>query len=171
MSVISIRKLEAADASDYREIRLEALSRCPGAFLSSMAEDEGLPLARYEAALATHTVLGAFRNGTLQGVVALARSNFVRAQHKAQILGIYSRDDGDADEIYNGLVKTVIDGAGRDGLECLHARVPATDDALLVLYRRHDFESYGTESRALRLEDGRYVDHYLMCRMIARPGR
>ena len=156
-----IRQLQAADAAEYRELRLEALEKCPEAFSSSHAEDEGLPIGRYEAAIATNIILGGFRYAHLQGVLALARPNYIKMRHRMTISGIYVRDG----ERGHGLSDELIEAARKfaaDGIESIHYRVPSNNECAVALCRRAGFEQIGVETHAIRLDDGRYVDHLLM---------
>ncbi|MFT5538823.1 MAG: RimJ/RimL family protein N-acetyltransferase [Alphaproteobacteria bacterium] len=162
-----VRKLEAGDAVEYRDIRLEALEACPEAFGASYAEDQGLPVARYEGALAANQIYGGFKGGQLQGVIAVSRPNFIKTQHKAAISGIYVRNGARGTGLSDELLKFTFHHAGKK-IECLHARTATANEAAVALFKRNAFDIYGTEARALRLEDGRYVDEYLMCRTMTR---
>jgi ribosomal protein S18 acetylase RimI-like enzyme len=162
-----IRQLQAADAADYRELRFEALESCPEAFSSSPAEDDGLPLARYEAALNTNLILGGFRNGRLEGVIAISRPNFVKMHHKAIITGIYVREGARGNGLSDELLKAAKKLAD-DGVEMIQFRVPESNAQALALCQRSGFSQMGTEPHALRLDDGRYVDQLLMSCQIAR---
>jgi RimJ/RimL family protein N-acetyltransferase len=156
-----IRQLQAADAAEYRDLRLEALEKCPEAFSSSHAEDEGLPVARYEAAIATNIILGGFRYAHLQGVIALARSNSVKMHHRMTISGIYVREaergKGLSDELVQAARKFAL-----DGIESIYYRVPSNNKNAVALCQRSGFEQIGIEPHAIRLDDGHYIDHLLM---------
>ncbi|HEX9808790.1 MAG TPA: GNAT family N-acetyltransferase, partial [Alphaproteobacteria bacterium] len=67
--MFEVRQLDAADAADYRDIRLEALEACPESFGSSHAEDAGLPLVRFREIVSENVVFGGFQGPVLQGVV------------------------------------------------------------------------------------------------------
>lgn len=162
-----IRQLQAADAADYRALRLEALESCPEAFASSMAEDNGLPVARYEAAINSNVVLGGFRNGRLEGVIAITRPNFVKTRHRAFISGVYVREAARGTGLSDELVKAA-KKLGGDGIESIQVRVPSSNVQAIALCQRTGFETLGTEPRAIRLEDGRYVDQVVMGCQIAR---
>ncbi len=162
-----VRQLAAADAADYRELRLEALERRPDLFTASYAEDQGLPVARHEGAIAHNMIYGGFSRGRLAGVLALGRPSFVKARHKAVIHGLYVRDEAWNTDLPDALMTVTLRGLGEE-IECLHAHVSAEDNNALLLFRRHGFSTVGTEPRALKLDGRHYVDHYLMCRIFAR---
>jgi RimJ/RimL family protein N-acetyltransferase len=103
----------------------------------------------------------------LQGVIAVSRPNFIKTKHKASISGIYVRNGARGTGLSDDLLKSVLHHAGKK-IECLHARTPTINESAVTFFRRNGFEIYGTEARALRLEDGTYVDEYLMCRMMNR---
>ena len=165
--MFQVRQLMAADAADYRDLRLEALEQRPEIFASSVAEDQGLPVARHVAALNENTVFGGFQRGRLEGALALSRPTFVKARHKAAIRGFYVRDGARDAGLADQLVAAAIQDAG-DDVECLQVRVPVSDNEALMVFRRAGFETVGTEPRALKLDNGRYVDHYVMWRILGR---
>ncbi len=153
--------MQAGDAADYRELRLEALKKCPEAFSSSIAEDEGLPLSRYESVIVTNFIIGGFRNGNLEGVIALSRPNYVKVQHRASITGIYVREAVRGTGLADDLVKAA-KKLSADGVEVLQFRIPKTIEKAVALCKRSGFEEVGVEPHALRLDDGRYIDQVVM---------
>lgn len=163
-----IRRLVAADAADYRDLRLEALERRPEAFSSSYVEDRGLPVARYAAALGEHMVFGGFRGDRLEGALALWRPSFVGSRHRAEIIGFYIRDGVPVSTLADRLVDAAVRGAGAD-VECLQARVTTDDNDMMLVFRRNEFETVGTEPRVFKLDDGRYLDQYVMWREVGAP--
>lgn len=162
-----VRLLVGADAAEYRALRLEALEHRPDLFSASYAEDQGLPVTRYQGAMAENRIYGGFRNDVLDGVLALSRPTFVKGRHKSVIHGLYIRDRHWRSDLPDLLINTML--RDLDGeVEDVHARVSADDDDALLLFRRHGFSTIGTEPHALKLDNGRYVDHYLMHRAVYR---
>lgn len=162
-----VRLLVGADAVEYRALRLEALEHRSDLFSASYAEDQGLPVTRHQGVMAENWMFGGFRNETLEGVLALGRPTFVKGRHKAVIHGLYIRGAHWPSDLPDLLMNTMLRSLDRE-VEDVHARVSADDDDALLLFRRHGFSTVGTEPHALKLDNGRYVDHYLMHRAVGR---
>lgn len=162
-----VRLLVGADAAEYRTLRLEALERRPDLFSASYAEDQGLPVTRHQGAIAENQIYGGFRNDALLGVFALGHPTFIKGRHKAVLHGFYIRDGHWGSDLPDLLMSAMLRGLNGE-VEDVHARVSADDDDALLLFRRHGFSTVGTEPRALKLDNGRYVDHYLMHRVVYR---
>ena len=69
---IEIRRLAREDAVLYRDIRLEALQANPEAFGSTFEVEDAQPLSLFSDRLGSSTVLGAFRDTELVGIVGFA---------------------------------------------------------------------------------------------------
>jgi hypothetical protein len=69
----TIRRLTPADASAYRDIRLEGLARHPDGFGSAWEDEVEQPLARFEQRIANAAVFGGFLSdeSDLAGVAGL----------------------------------------------------------------------------------------------------
>ena len=117
--------------------------------------------------MAENHMIGGFDAGRLAGVVAVGQPTFVKGRHKAVVHGLYIRDGDWSTDLPDTLMNGMLHDLDPD-IECLYARVSAEDNDALMLFRRHGFSTVGTEPRALKLEDGRYVDHYLMFRLLTR---
>lgn len=158
-----IRRLDAADAGAYREIRLEWLERSPETTDSSHVEEAGRPVARFGALITQTTVLGGFKSGALQGVITLHRPAQLKVRHRGRIGGLYVREGDCADALADALLGAAVREA-RGDVEVLSARVPADRDTLVELFEKHDFDRIAVVPRALKLDDGSYVDECLMQR-------
>ena len=169
MREIDIRRLVPADAPQYRALRLRGLEENPDAFTSSADAEAARPLAATEARLApagADVVYGAFVDGTLAGVVGIAREGRAKNQHKASVFGMYVAPEFARRGIGRSLLRHLIAAAEREpGLEQLVLTVTQTNDAARVLYESEGFRSFGLEPRAIRV-DGRYYDKNHMVRRI-----
>jgi hypothetical protein len=90
-----IRRLQPADAADYRALMLQAYERHPDAFTSNVAERARLPLGWWEARVSKdadvhEVVFGAFDASGLAGVAGLMFDTREKVRHKANLFGMYA---------------------------------------------------------------------------------
>ena len=88
---IEIRRLAREDAVLYRDIRLEALQTHPEAFGSTFEVEDAQPLSLFSDRLGSSTVLGAFRDTELVGIVGFAVQQGQKEATKAALWGMYVR--------------------------------------------------------------------------------
>jgi ribosomal protein S18 acetylase RimI-like enzyme len=164
MSEIAIRRLSAANRHDYRNIRLEALRSAPEAFGSTHASEAERPIEAFEERLASSVVLGAYRHEEIVGMVGLAREPGPKERHKAFLWGMYVRSDMAGRGVGAALVEAILEQAPPD-IEQITLAVVQDNKAAVALYQRVGFTAYGTEPRALKIED-RYFDEILMVKFL-----
>lgn len=172
---MEIRRLVPADAPHYRALRLRGLEENPDAFTSSVDAEAARPLAATEARLAPagpDVVYGAFVDGTLAGVVGIAREARTKNRHKASVFGMYVAPEFARRGIGRALIRHLVAAAEHEpGLEQLVLTVTQTNDAARALYESEGFRSFGIEPRAIRV-DGRYYDkNHMIRRMKGSPPR
>lgn len=172
---MQIRKLGAADATAFRELRLRALREHPDAFTSGFEEESRRPLADSEKRLANQAftpVWAAFmdRPRTLAspaaanddraaseseplmaGMVGLTRENREKNRHKATLVAMYVAPEFGRMGLGRALVDEVIREAGATGIESLVLTVTAGNQAASALYERAGFETFGIEPDAVRI--------------------
>jgi RimJ/RimL family protein N-acetyltransferase len=159
--LFKIRRLEAHDATRYRELRLEGLKNHPSAFSSSWEDEAGKPAAWWTERLNASTVLGGWiDNSPLLGVAGFRVQNGIKAQHKGVLWGMYVRPDARGTGLAARLVQGIIELA-RPLVEEICLTVVASNTAAHRLYSAAGFEQYGLERRALKIGDA-YFDEVLM---------
>jgi len=161
---VRIRLLTPADASAYRELRLEALRRHPHAFGASL-EDEAVRslemVARRLGAGPTNCLFGAFAGTRLIGTADFIIPNSsAKSRHKGLLVGVHVSPDHRGRATGRALIKAVIDHASAH-VVLLQAAVGADNAPARRLYGSLGFRQYGLETRALRVGEI-YVDEALL---------
>ncbi len=152
---MTIRPLTPEDAAVYQALRLEGLLESPAAFGSSHRAEVGRTLAEVEARLqsgpdAMVTVLGAFCDGKLGGMVALIRTAAEKLAHNAMVGGMYVTPPQRRRGIGEALLDAVIVHARTfPHLRNLKLSVNATNVPAIALYRSRGFVPFGLEPEAL----------------------
>ncbi|MES2937542.1 MAG: GNAT family N-acetyltransferase [Pseudomonadota bacterium] len=152
---MQIRRLTAADAPAYRELRLRGLREHPDAFTSSHEEDAQLPLEASARRLRseTQTFWGALDgDGTLLGVVGLERETRAKNRHKATVVGMYVAPEAAGQGAGRALLEALIATARHEGLELLVLTVTDGNGPAATLYERCGFRSFGVEPRAIKVD-------------------
>ena len=160
-----VRVLDAADASEYREVRLAALNSDPLAFLTSAAEFGARALEDVAARLRPSrqsVTFGALLDGTLVGLLTLAREAAPVVAHRANVYGVSvapaARGQGCGDALMRSALEHVHTWPG---VTSLHLAVMDTQPAAQRLYERHGFQVWGRQPDAVR-RDGRVLSEVWM---------
>ncbi len=166
---VTINKLSASDADDYRDLRLEGLSAHPEAFGASWEDESVLSVEDFAERLETNIVFGARRNDTkaLVGAVGLRIPTASKTRHKGAIWGMYVRPETRGSGIGAALIKHAVDHI-RPMVEEVTIIVGSTNTAAHKLYSKMGFEQYGLERRALKIGQT-YYDEVLMALVLHTP--
>jgi ribosomal protein S18 acetylase RimI-like enzyme len=159
----SIRRLTAADAEAYRDLRLEALRTHPDAYADSAGDAARRPLSWWEAQLADRVFFGAHAEGQLKGTVNLRREQGAATGHRAWLLGMYVAPTARGTGMADALVEKLFAHAAEAGVLHLYLGVAAHNETARRFYERHGFSTYGREPRALRQGDN-FIDEFLMAK-------
>ncbi len=159
MNDIVIRALSAADATQWRALRLEALRAYPTAFADSHEEASQRDVADFAARIpppdGPSVLFGAFAGGALSGSAGLHVWPGVKQRHKAELWGMYVVSSLHRSGVGSALLRAVIDHA-RTRVAVVQLTVLRANSAAKALYSGFGFVSYGIEKRALRHQG---VDH------------
>lgn len=160
-SPFSLRRLTAADAAAFREIRLEGLQRHADSFGADFDDERSQPLEWFAARVADHAVFGAYLNdGTLAGVAGLVVPSGAKMKHKGVLWGMYVRPAARGTGLASALLGHVIDHA-RAVVEDIRLEVSPHNSAAIALYEAAGFVVYARESRALKIGED-YHDSLFM---------
>jgi GNAT superfamily N-acetyltransferase len=164
-----VRRLTAADAPEFRRVRLEGFTASPDLFRIAAEEEAELSGEAVAARLEREHVVGGFVDGELQGIGGLTRFAGTRLDHRALLWGMYVRAEARGAGVGDAIVGALFDEARRIGVRSVLLTVIAGNERAERLYRRWGFERYGVEPGAVRTGSG-YVDEALMIRRLAASG-
>jgi len=162
----TVRRLTAADAAAYRELRLEGLRQHPDGFGSAYEDEVDKPASWFGQRLTDATVFGGFLKQedsnveSLDGTAGLIVPHGTKVKHKGALFGMYVRPVARGTGLAAAVVQAVLDYA-RGVVEEIQLTVSPDNEAALRLYRKAGFVEYAREPRALKV-DGKYHDSVLM---------
>jgi RimJ/RimL family protein N-acetyltransferase len=162
----TIRRLTAADAAAYRELRLEGLQQHPDGFGSAYEDEADKPLSWTEQRMTDAAVFGGFlrhaemTTESLDGAAGLIVPQGAKIRHKGALFGMYVRPVARGTGLAAAVVQAVLDHA-RGVVNEIQLTVSPDNEAALRLYRKAGFVEYAREPRALKV-DGKYHDSILM---------
>jgi ribosomal protein S18 acetylase RimI-like enzyme len=158
-----VRPLDAADADEFRRVRLDALRLHPEAFAAAYEDECLLDRAQFAEKLVMPglTRFGAFTRQQMVGLVGLQVPSGFKVRHKAHLFSMYVADGHRRTGLADQLVQAVIDAARASGAAVLQLTVTAGNAPAQSLYKRMGFQNYGLERRALKVGD-RFYDEELM---------
>lgn len=167
---MEIRRLYPQDAEAYFEMRLEALCMNPEAFAASFLEERGQTASKYKGRFGAEDsfTYGAFDDSELIGAITLIPEKMTKLKHRASIVAMYVKPEKRGNGVAKALMKKAIKTAkGIEGIEQIHLTVVSSNEAALGLYSSLEFETYGVDKKALKVE-GSYFDEELMVLFLKR---
>jgi ribosomal protein S18 acetylase RimI-like enzyme len=164
-----IRKLEAADAEAFREVRLRGLAEHPEAFTSTVEEWDG-PLEKFVDRIQKAHVVGAFeaQTGKLVGHIILAThiSPSLRQRHKCEVWSVYVLPEARGHDLARRMMEAIIAEGRAQGFLYLKLAVSAGNDKARSLYESLGFVHFGTEPDYKSMPDGGFLDeHFLQLKL------
>ena len=162
---MSIRILGYKDATQYKDLRLQAINDSPTSFCSSYEQEEIYTLQETEHNIRPQTdqfTLGAFDGQQLIGMVTFKRETNAKLNHKGRVMEMYvspdMRNKGIGRAMLEELLRLLKES---EGLEQLYLSVESTNIQVLELCKSLEFNQYATEKRAIKI-DGNYYDELWM---------
>lgn len=164
VATLIVRRLVAADATAYHQVRLEGFSRHPREFRVAPEDEQAIRPDVVAGRLETSFVAGACLGEELVGIAGMTRFEGVKLRHRALLWGMYVRPSARGVRVGDALMRFLMDEVRAQGVEQVILTVAAENSRARRLYERWGFTVYGTEPRAIKLSDG-YMDEVLMvCR-------
>lgn len=160
---MEIRRLQAADAPAWRELRLRALREHPEAFTSSHEEDAVLPVAVAAQRFASpaFAAWGAFQGRELYGIVGLERERRAKNRHKGTVVGMYVAPEVAGQGVGRALLDALVAHARAEGIESLVLTVTEGNAAAERLYAAAGFRSFGIEADAIRVAGRSWAKNHM----------
>ena len=164
---MEIRTLSPQDAAAFRALRLRGLLECPAAFASSYAEEVGDAVAVVAERLSPKgdgSILGAFQEHALVGVVGIRREGMVKLAHKAFIWGMYVAPEARRRGIGAALMERAMQYATAElRVKQVNLGVNTENKAALALYRKLGFREYGHEHGFLLVDGVLHDEYHMVC--------
>lgn len=161
-----VRPLLPAEATLYREIRLEALRLHPEAFGASSEHEAAQPLAFFEQRLTGNSIFAGTSGQRLLGVGGFMPETGVKRAHKGHLWGMYVRPEARGTGLARRIALAVLEHAAAR-VELIQLSVVAGNEVAHRLYLSLGFAPFGVEARALKV-DGQYFDEIHMAKRLDR---
>ena len=156
---MQISLLTALDASQYREVMLEAYLQAADAFTSTAEERAKEPLSWWVKRIAHPEGLcvafGATEGSALIGTVALEYSAKPKTKHSALLIGMYVRQQARGTGVAKVLLQAAVSHAvARPGINVITLTVTQGNEPALRLYSQAGFAAWGTEPMSILTPSG-----------------
>jgi ribosomal protein S18 acetylase RimI-like enzyme len=159
-----IRRLLAADAAAFRELRLEALQMYPDAYGSTYEAEAAKPLDYFVERLEKNSVFGGFDGQELAGMIGFYQQSGPKDKHKGVIWGMYVKPRLHGSGLAPALLNTVVEFA-KTQVEQVQLTVVTNNHRAIGFYKTAGFCVYGVEKNALKTGE-HYFDELLMVRFL-----
>ncbi|MGY8986031.1 MAG: GNAT family N-acetyltransferase [Sphingomonadales bacterium] len=155
------------DAEGTREFMFQALKdgkyfiQLPHEFTRTKREEKRI--LKKKLTSLNEIILIAKTKSQIIGLLTVSVSSKKRSQHTAEF-GISILKDAKGLGIGKALMSTLIEWAERNStLERIELRVHSENKIAINLYKKFNFEVEGTRKKAIRYENGVYMDEFIMC--------
>ncbi len=169
----SIQKLSLDDMSEYKELRLRGLKEHPDAFGETFEHFQNQSVEQLKdrhanrlATMGNEILVALSTRGELIGTVGLACNIGDKNKHIAELWGMYVIPEARGQQVGEKLIQELINHASNFAhIEQIKLGVVVTNTSAVKLYEKMGFVTYGTEPRAIKVDDN-YYDEFLMIRYL-----
>lgn len=170
---MTVRPLDEGDFQAFLGIQKDALRNAPEVFGSDYDWFDSLSILSKEQRFQKYLffphryLLSAFdSDGSIVGMIGFSTEhNRSKVKHKARIWGMYVVPEMRGKGVATTLVNSLIETAREVGVEQIQLSVGTRNTESYQLYLRSGFTVYGTEARAMKVDE-EYVDEYLMVKFL-----
>jgi ribosomal protein S18 acetylase RimI-like enzyme len=155
MTAIEIRRVGPDEASAYQALFLEGLRAAPTAFAADYEQEAVRSLDEVGGRLEREASYGAFKDGTLVGIVTLQAQPTPKRRHVGMVWNMYIADGHRGTGLAAELFQHVLQVAECE-VDQVELYVAVENQRAWKFYRRFGFESYGVMPRALRVAGADY---------------
>ena len=153
------RTLCASDASQYRELMLEAYTLAADAFTSAAEERAREPeswwVNRVAGANGLTVSFGAEVDDRIVGRAALEYSSKPKTRHSALLIGMYVREQLRGQGVGRSLVQPALrDASQRPHIQIVTLTVTEGNEPAFRMYREAGFQAWGTQPLAIATPSG-----------------
>jgi ribosomal protein S18 acetylase RimI-like enzyme len=154
-----VARLQPSNASEYRELMLQAYELAADAFTTTAeeraAEPESFWIKRIADPTGLSTAFGAFEGQNLVGTVELEFSAKPKTKHKALVIGMYTAPAARGKGVGRALLESIVEYArAKDGLLLLTLTVTEANEPAVNLYHSLGFKVFGVEPMAIHTPSG-----------------
>jgi GNAT superfamily N-acetyltransferase len=158
--------LQPSDATQYRQLMLEACELAADAFTSTVEERAAEPETYWVKRIADPkgmgAAFGAFEGQRLVGTVALEYSAKPKTRHKALVIGMYVTPQARRSGTGRALLEAAeLHAKSKHGIVSLTLTVTEGNESAITLYRTAGFEIFGTEPMAIHTPTGYKAKVYM----------
>jgi ribosomal protein S18 acetylase RimI-like enzyme len=157
---MKIRILTQNDWKIWKTFRLNALKDSPNNFGSSFEEEFNLSDLDFQEGMTKSQIFCAFADDALVSSAGFYSLQTDKTRHRGIIWGMYTLPEYREKGFASALMKTVIEHA-KSRVSQIHLTCVTSNDIGLKFYLKHGFKIYGTEPKALKVNDI-YFDEHLM---------
>lgn len=158
--MMNLKLLTDKDFELWKTLRLEALQSFPESFGSSYEEEVLYTEENWKKILENNYIFGIFIENELVASACYAPFSNIKGKHRGIVWGVYTKSTYRKKGFSKILMQKLISHAQSKVMQ-LHLSCTTTNQNAFDLYEKLGFKIYGTDPKALKIND-KYYDEYLM---------